>query len=201
MGLRNILSARVVVSEGSIEEIHVLADRGRPAKRIVRDVETALAARFGLFVDHRKVSVAQLDVEPEVAESAGRLVLTSLKVEIVADATEVHVDLMWGPEMLSGSSRGPRDARRQGPLAAEATLAAVAQACTDGVSVSLHHLETVRVGAREVCMASLLFLGRGHRERLLGSALVDADPHEPAVKATLDAVNRRLPLLVGGQVG
>ena len=155
---------------------------------------------FVLFVDHRKVSVAQLDIEPEWPK-AGRLVLTSLKVEIVADATEVHVDLMWGPEMLSGSSRGPRDARRQGPLAAEATLAAVAQACTDGVSVSLHHLETVRVGAREVCMASLLFLGRGHRERLLGSALVDADPHEPAVKATLDAVNRRLPLLVGGQVG
>lgn len=199
MSLRNILSARVVVSEGSaIEEIHVLADTGRPAKRIVRDVETALAAKFGLAFDHRKVSVAQLDMEPEVVDGSDRLVLTALKVELLADTCVVHVDLMCGPELLSGSSQGPRDARRTDRLAAEATVAAVAELCHEGVTLSLHHLETVTVGARRVCLASLLFLSRGHQERLLGSALVGSDPHESAVKATLDAVNRRLPLMVGG---
>lgn len=201
MSLRNVLSARVVVSEDStIEEIHVLADKGRPAKRIVRDVETALAAKYGLSVDHRKVSVAQLDIEPAGPEGADRLILTSLRVELLASSSLVHVDLMWGSELLSGSSQGPRDVEGQGRLAAEATLNAVAQLCQDGVTLSLHQLNTVSVGARRVCLVSLLFLSRGQQERLLGSALVDSDPHESAVKATLDAINRRMPFIVGNQL-
>ena len=39
----------------------MLAGSGRHPKQIARDVESCLAAKFGLAVDHRRISVAQME--------------------------------------------------------------------------------------------------------------------------------------------
>ena len=44
-------------------EVHVLADNSKPAKQTVRDVRSVAQTMFGLELDHRIVSVAQLDYE------------------------------------------------------------------------------------------------------------------------------------------
>ena len=56
-----VLSARVVGDAGDPSEIHVLAGSERHPKQIARDVESCLAAKFDLVVDHRKISVAQME--------------------------------------------------------------------------------------------------------------------------------------------
>ena len=47
-----------------VKEIHVLTTSKRPAKQIVRDVQTLLATRFNQTIDHRVVSVAYTDNAP-----------------------------------------------------------------------------------------------------------------------------------------
>lgn len=60
--LRGVLSSRIVVGAGGeIAEVHVMATAERGAKQIVRDVESALFANFGVRIDHRKISVAVMD--------------------------------------------------------------------------------------------------------------------------------------------
>ena len=55
---------------GTLSEIHVLASLARSPKQVVRDVQSAIFAAYGIEVDHRIVSVAQLP-EP-VCQRRGR---------------------------------------------------------------------------------------------------------------------------------
>lgn len=53
----------VTLADGQPSEIHVLATPGKHAKQVVRDVQSLAMAQFGLDVDHRIISVVQLDDE------------------------------------------------------------------------------------------------------------------------------------------
>lgn len=57
--LREIEGVSVHADGDAIREVHVLTSSERPAKNIVRDVQTVLKTRLGVTIDHRVVSVAQ----------------------------------------------------------------------------------------------------------------------------------------------
>jgi hypothetical protein len=58
--LPGVISAKVVRHEsGAIKEIHLLSTTEYAPKQVVRNVESAMLARFGARVDHRAVSVAR----------------------------------------------------------------------------------------------------------------------------------------------
>ena len=59
--LGGVFSAHVVFSEaGEPTEIHVLASNRRNVKSIVRDVQSAISARYNVEVDYHIISVAQV---------------------------------------------------------------------------------------------------------------------------------------------
>jgi hypothetical protein len=59
-GLSGVISARVVTNgSGRLDEVHVLASDRLHPKQVVRNVESALSAGFGITVDRRMISVAQ----------------------------------------------------------------------------------------------------------------------------------------------
>src|SRR5688572_13803623 len=65
--LEGVVSARVVLdSAGRLIEVHILASHEMHPKQIVRNVESALSAGFGILIDRRVVSVAQL--RPDATE-------------------------------------------------------------------------------------------------------------------------------------
>jgi hypothetical protein len=66
--LSGVLAVRVVGDRaGRPVEVHVLADRTKPAKQTVRDVRALAQTVFGIELDHRIVSVAQYDAAGESA--------------------------------------------------------------------------------------------------------------------------------------
>lgn len=194
--LRGVVSSRIVTREGDIQEVHILAGLGRPAKHIVRDVETALYAQFALPIDHRVISIAQLDSAAEYVPESLRLIFSSLKTEMTSHSSVVHVGLEMGEQTFAGYAEGPRKARNHGRIAAKATLNALQSVLQPSGRLVLDHIVHVTVGARNVCTVSLRFSNNGSEERLLGSALVEADHFEPAVKSVLMAINRRLTYIV-----
>ena len=57
--LEGVQAAKVVFAENGMPcEIHVLAGPEKSAKSLVRDIQSALTAQFGVQVDHRIISVA-----------------------------------------------------------------------------------------------------------------------------------------------
>lgn len=57
-----VRAARIVAdTSGNPVEVHVLASVGKHAKQVVRDIQSVAMATVGLTLDHRIVSVVQLD--------------------------------------------------------------------------------------------------------------------------------------------
>jgi len=67
--LKGVLSARVVArGDGAVEEVHILTTDEVSPKQTVRNVESALLARYDVTLDHRKISVAQTTARPPARE-------------------------------------------------------------------------------------------------------------------------------------
>ncbi len=63
-GLRDVKSAKIVADgAGGILAVHVVSSSDRAAKLVARDVESVLVAKLGLAIDHRKISIAQVDAD------------------------------------------------------------------------------------------------------------------------------------------
>jgi len=196
--LRGIRSARVVVNEwGGIEEIHVLAGTERNPKQLVRDVESALAARWGVEVDHKKVSIAQLkDDDSDVpASSTLRLRLVSLEVlhQTLTGKMTVNVVLDDGDgHEFSGEASGPLRGRGIYRLPARAAAAAVDSALGGAHSLHMEECHPMDMNGHELIVALMrLIAPQGEDETLVGAVLSRDDPIRSAVGAVLDAVNRR----------
>ena len=56
----------VTDAQAQPKEVHVLAAPGKPAKQIVRDVQSLAMAQFDIDLDHRIVSVVQIEDESAV---------------------------------------------------------------------------------------------------------------------------------------
>jgi len=200
--LPSVQAVRVVVSDwGAIEEIHVLAGSERPAKQIVRDVESCLMARWGLVVDHKCISVAQLTPrEPPPFGVRVRL----LGVHILNDAVrhtcrvETSLGLMdpaTGEPVFTyrGSAEGGDMPQAIWFTAVSATVQALNQLADPGWEFAPQGATCVEAGSEQVAVVSLVLLTpRGDEETLAGAAVVRGERVEAFVKATLDAANRRL---------
>lgn len=84
--LAGILSAHVVTgANGGIVEIHILSAAELHPKQVVRNVESALSAGFGIEIDRRIVSVAQVRSATPDAGGNGRMHATHPPATDVAD--------------------------------------------------------------------------------------------------------------------
>lgn len=67
VGLEGVGSLKIIPDgHGGIDEVHVLSGSSLNPKQIVRNIESALLAEFGLQIDHRKISIARTRA-PEIS--------------------------------------------------------------------------------------------------------------------------------------
>ena len=190
--LKGVCGARVVADEkGIIQEIHLLVESDRNPKQVVRDVESALMAHFGVSIDHRKVSVAQ--------KGGSRWQLASrlrwLDVQITQEGTRatVAVFVERGGQVYRGVATGVRASTQLPRLVAIATLRAVELAHGLNERFGLEDVSTSTVLAGYPVAVVLVSAVRDNGEDLLvGSALVRQDIYRAVGLATLDAINRRV---------
>lgn len=242
-----VRSARVIGTDVP-SEIHIVTTSKRSPKQVVRDVQSLAAAGFGMPIDHRIVSVVQLDDPPpapvddiapakedeatnkesretsvqtagddgslaevtkvdvtlgDVATTNGnehddghRLVLDRVVLASKGDAGWVKVGLKWPDGHVTegaGVAGATRDARARG--ASTALLDALTPALAAmNAKVDIDHLLIHRVGSNDSVLVRAMFYERGASTPLVGSALVHDDVATAAVRAILQAVNRKLRL-------
>lgn len=202
--LPEIRAAKVACDiHGTITEIHLVAPDNVNPKATVRNVESLLKAALGIDVDHRVISVAQVRLEnggkqpawlemPSAARTPARV--RFLEVAFTNDApfkVKAEVFLDWGGETFSGTAVDTSTARSRPRLAARAACDALEAFLERNIALSLEHFQILQTPVGPVALACLQNLGREGRQRMLvGSALIDEDPHQGAVLAVLDALNR-----------
>ncbi len=126
---------------------------------------------------------------------AGRPAIVRVYESADDDVATVTVDLQWEDATFSGQASGSADLAGRPRLVGEAALRAV-EAVTEGrLELELAAMATAALGTARVAMAQIRVRGTG--ETLVGNCLVDQDdPSLAAVKAVMDALNRRLGTLL-----
>jgi hypothetical protein len=188
-------AVRIVHDRDRISEVHVLASPAKPAKQVVRDVQSLAMARFGVGIDRRAVSVVQLGEEKRGRE-ADRPIITSIKEYPEGPSTTVTVTLTWNSEQFSGSANGPAASSARLRIIGEATLRALEEVLGGGPPLALDAVASTSVGVRPVIIAQVVSMRGVDEEVAVGSALVRGDEAEAVVRAVLDALNRRIPALM-----
>jgi len=194
--VRGVYACRVVLeSPGEIAEIHVVGSPGRKPKQIVRDIESLLFAKFGLRVNYRKISLAQMQEDKafSLLGTRTRLLLAEWQSEDAVDA--VAVRLADNGNVFDGRAQAPKNAEERGRLASLAALDALNKMVETSGRFTLEALERIPVGAREVTVTLVTFGFASGEEHLIGTSFYRGDVIESAVRATLDSVNRRLTLI------
>jgi hypothetical protein len=147
-----------------------------------------------VVIDHVQVSIVGLNATVEVRLAAGRHralglasgpAIDSYVVRLAAVSAAKAVD-----ELMREAGRQPSGA---GPPSGDGPPP------DDGPSrCHVEHTGVVPFGSTEVAVVVVQLVCGGWVEQLAGSAVVDGDARQAAVRATLGAVNRRLDALLAG---
>jgi len=190
--LKGIIAVSIVPdSSGGISEVHVLASSSRSPKQVVRDVESAVMARLGLMIDHKKISVAQVD-EGSVHYDQSRLRFSDVSIAFNGSRTEATVRLTKDAIVFSGSANGTTSPNAQMKLIANATLRAIEESGFLDAALVLEDACEVPIAGKRAALVLVNVAGERGEEFLTGSAVMKQDVWKGVVNATLDAVNRRL---------
>ncbi len=180
--------------DGRPAEVHVLASRTKPAKQIVRDVQSVAMARFGIEIDYRIVSVVQLGEEEAPGISAPRLAVKSVEVGTEGVLARARVVLARQGEEYVGEARGPAAREARVRVVARAALGAVEQLLAGLGHLELEDAQVFRLGPRDISLCSVLLVTPRGEEVYTGSAPVRGDADVATARAVLDSLNRRLAL-------
>ena len=190
--LEGVQAAQVVFAESGMPcEIHVLAGPEKSSKSLVRDIQSALTAQFGVQVDHRIISVAQLS-EGLVPRGDFRLAHTGLEIKSAGGRVSASVPLARGCDTYTGHGESANTPFARRRCVSEAALAAVNRAAGE-TCFELASVDAVTLAGQGIVVTQVYSLRDG--QRLLGSAFLNEDPDNAAVHSVLSAVNRRLSVL------
>lgn len=204
--INGVRAASVVTGPDKVPtEVHVLAGRAKPAKQVVRDVQSLAMASFDLDLDHRIVSVVQIDDgDPALSAAAAghgdsdrdvpqpvRPVIVAVGQTTSADRTEVLLTLRVKDDVLEGRASGPAGPASRARIVAEATLAAVEDVFGQPCGVESAYVATVGTRAVAVCVLTTMVPSVGE-QALVGAALVRGDEAEAVARCVLSALSRQL---------
>lgn len=191
--LDSIDAARVVNQGDRITEVHVIAAAEKPAKQVVRDVQSLAMARFGLSIDRRVISVVQITPQDLILTTAPRAALTRVSETPNGTRTTIEVTLRYEDREVVGSATGPDVASARLRLVGEATIDAMERTFSEIPPIALDSITATSVGTRGVVVAVLAHAGsHGGEDLNVGSALSTGNSDDAAVKAVLNALNRRV---------
>jgi len=200
-----ITAASVVTGPDAVPtEVHVLAAPGKPAKQVVRDVQSMALARYDIDIDHRIVSVVQIADEavngvPAVADpqtnddtdTAIRPAIAAIMVRSGSGITEASVTLAATDQLFEGKAQGPVGHSHRSRIVAVATLDALGDLL--GQTCEVESASVVSTGTRELAVSVLtLMVPRTGEQVLTGCALVRGDEADAVARSVLSALNRQL---------
>jgi hypothetical protein len=176
--LAGVLSAHVVTApDGRIVEIHILSAAELHPKQVVRNVESALSAGFGIEVDRRIISVAQVRTSSPDPDGNGRMQPPGDAGPNAPEGQSVHRDPSYGTD--PGPGRRP-------------TLGRIGSAPPPA-----RRLEFVRYEARrqdETCTCEVVF--RGEEAEISGSGTGNntaGGRAEAAARAVVNGIRKARP--------
>lgn len=191
-------------------EVHVLATPAKHPKQVVRDIQSVAKVTFDVELDHRVISVVQLDngnlpeaMQAGVLAAAGttvdddRITVSTVATSRTGLRCTAKVGLRRTDIEEVGEAEGTVASENINILIARATLDALSRHDPRAGRLDVEAAAVQHLGNRSFATASIVLLNPPYEEVLLGSAPVrSAGPEDAVARAVLDATNRRLSFVV-----
>jgi hypothetical protein len=142
----------------------------------------------------RPVDAADLDDPDLAAPTRGESRMSVVRLTISADGLGVtaSVHLTHRDLEYMGVAEGPAAGSAVNRTVAEATVRAISSAVGDSVRLDVESVALTPVGDERVAVVQVVLTTASGSQRLTGAAEVRDDVRQAVIRATLDAVNRRL---------
>lgn len=192
--IAEVEAARIVSGRDDIiDELHIIALPDKGPKQIVRDIESTLMAKYGLAIDHKKISIAQLGGNgTSFKKASSRLRISSVSIEDCGLELKVIVELIQGGNRFFGEAQGV--VSQSGGcfrLTAAATLGAAEKWTKSASRFLLEDAKIISLGREEMAVVYITMITNGDEAGLCGAAMVKNN-NNAIVKAVLAAINRRI---------
>lgn len=173
----------------TILEVHVLANKRRHAKQISKDVQSLLAAQFDVLIDHRLISVAQVDSD-DLQEVLPRIIYKSVDVSKEGSMMTATVCFTHQDQVFDGKHSGVITQRGDFRVVAEATIDGMRRHLKPDEHLVLEGFKVHDIADIKLANTIMTFV-KGKRETtLVGTSLIQDNLYDAYVKSVLDALNR-----------
>lgn len=189
--------------------LRIVFEAGVDRPDVARRVSTVLRNRFGLRVDPAAIErlAAGTGQDETPAPEAGTAVpaaddrptIRGLEIDGTGLDVQTRVTLGLHDQTVTGHATAAATTRARLRAVGTATLEAVGLLVAEIARFELDELDIVDSSEPARVVATVSLLTYESAERLVGAALVrDGDTERAVVRATLDAVNRRVQVLLIG---
>ena len=209
--LPDVFAANILLDgEEAVREVHIVAGLSRNPKLISRDVQSALLAAFGLRVDHRVISIAQLATnpfegqargleQPEQTELGTRIQCVEVSTRIEEKHYHVSVRLRHGEHDFQGQAVCRNTAAQCMHAVVQATLDAVHGFLGVDDLFTIVATQSTTVGGTVIALTLLEYSCARENRLLIGAAQQGENVAVGFVKSALDAMNRSMSIVAGCQ--
>ncbi|GAB6086374.1 hypothetical protein [Alkaliphilus crotonatoxidans] len=187
-----IISSKIVFNENNeIEEMHIMATTDRNPKQISRDIQSVMLAKFDVNFDHKKISIAQV-TEPTLQKPDRRIEIEEISYSLNGNMIRVGVKLKQDGTIFEAHEEGYNTVSNNNRVIAGATIKALQQMIQGNWVFSIEDIERSNIAKQDIIIAAVSVINFHQEELLVGTAIIKNDLREAVVKATLDAINRKL---------
>ncbi len=195
--IKGVISCNVVISneDGKIQEVHVLSESNRQPKQMVRDIESAVMAELNIPLDHKKISVAQIKQSAPVSKYS-RLIIDSVDINGSKNwlSSKVTVKLLYFFFFFFFFFFFSKSNRYR--VLAAAACQSIETVLEQKLRFVIEEVSWTNLSSCEIATVVLSCVSDNSIERVVGSCLFSTDKDITIVKAVLDALNRRIDLIV-----
>lgn len=193
--IKSVESCGIITDQdNNIDEIHIVANFDRNPLQISSDIQAVTKSRFDIDIDQSKISIAQLkDVGVKKTEEY-RLKLKKIEYSLSENKSEVKVILEKDEVVVEAMVSGSNTRFNTQRIISTATLRATERFLEKEGLFLFEDVKIVDIASDEVVIVSVVAMESGHEKRLFGCAHVNRDLNESVVRATLNAINRKVTL-------
>lgn len=188
--IQGIINVKIVSEGENIIEVHVLSNKIRAPKQIVRDIESSLMATFGYKIDRKVISVAQIEINQ--CKTFKKIQLEGISMATSGSFIECTVKLLHEEEEYFGEHRCIKTTDNKKKIVAKGTIKAVEAILGQAVLFDIYDV-IVSVN-RQITFVNVLvnMLSSEGEDIVIGSAIVEEDLSEAIAEASLNAISRKI---------